>query len=521
MSTWPTRRSIFSVEKTHNGLFPGDEIEGATPTVNVNGDLDVHPNRIHTTQVAGDVREFTLPANIRLSAGQTYHWGIEVVDTAGVSQRASFPYRAPIATADQQNRFSSVTLITHGRELPYVDQSVTEDYLELARSVAKMSGGAVAVYDPATGLWKDDNPSDSILASINRGGSLVLVADWAKDSAISDSGFAEAAADAMFASLMTLNEGLFPFNDQIIDPVLGSPLHFIGFGRGASVNTEILQRLGVYFGSTTADVHVTTLDPHDFDQDSLNLSARNYLDLMKEFSPTFDFLTLLSPDETITDIVQTLTDTASIKYGDLDDPQVTTWDNVTFADNYYQQAAGETEQDTDDDLDDLSFTVNGRAVAGADIDVRLGGGPLANEHRSGFFADDKRNLVHQRVKAWYAGTVDTSLNVFPSEKAGRLVETVRRSGRPDRPRLARTWYGGGLQSAVVSRRRTERSELGRRRCRLVLLGARRRNAASTQWNGHSHTGQHVEQRSRCADHRRTDARRADRLQRTFRYQFAA
>lgn len=406
-----------SVKRPGKGLFPSDALAGVTPVLNDNGDFDVHPHRIVTTRLPPDARSYTVPSDVPLTAGQTYYFGLEVVEASGVVQRAYFEHLAPIATAVDPNTFSSVTFITHGGELPYVDRKTPEDYLELARSIAKASDGVVARYDPKTGVWNEDAAGARIRDALGRGASLVLVADWATDSAISDSGFSEAAADAMFASLVALNDGLFRFSEDIVDPILRSPLHFIGFGRGASVNAEIVQRLGTFFRSITTDIHVTTLDPHDFDQDSLNLSARNYLDLMKEFSPTFDFLSLLVADETVTDIVQTLTDTSRILYGDLADPEVVSWTNVAFADNFYQTTANSNQQDTGDDIDDLSFTANGRALAGADVNVFLGGGPLAAEHRSGFFADDKRNLVHQRVKAWYAGTLDASLDMFPSTDA--------------------------------------------------------------------------------------------------------
>jgi hypothetical protein len=405
-----------SSESPGNGLFPGDAVEGATPIANANGDLDVHPHRIVTTRLSTDARSFTVPSDVRLTAGQTYYFGLEVTEASGVVQRAYFEHLTPVAVAIDVNTFSNVTFITHGGELPYVDRNTPEDYLDLARGIAKASDGVVAKYDPKTGRWNTVSPGARIDDALTRGASLVLVADWATDSAISDSGFSEAAADAMFAALVALNDGLFPFSEEIVDPILRSPLHFIGFGRGASVNTEIIQRLGTFFRSITTDIHVTTLDPHDFDQDSLNLSARNYLDLMKEFSPTFDFLSLLAADETVTDVVQTLTDTSRLLYGDLDDPEAVSWLNVTFADNYYQTTANPNQQ-AGNDLEDLSFTANGRALAGADVNVHLGGGPLAAEHRSGFFADDKRNLVHQRVKAWYAGTLDASLDMFPSIQA--------------------------------------------------------------------------------------------------------
>jgi hypothetical protein len=88
------------------------------------------------------------------------------------------------------------------------------------------------------------------------------------DSAITDSGFSEAAADAVFASLLDLNM-------QLSGKVFNSPMHLIGFNRGTVVTSEIVQRLGVYFptigtGGDT-DLHMTLIDPHDQKQESLDV----------------------------------------------------------------------------------------------------------------------------------------------------------------------------------------------------------------------------------------------------------
>src|SRR4029453_17088006 len=88
-----------------------------------------------------------------------------------------------------------------------------------------------------------------------------------------DSGFAEAAADALFATLVQLDKGLG-------GKLLKSPVHLVGFNRGAVVNTEIAQRLGTYFPGTVPDLQVTTLDPHDTAQGSLDIPLADYLKLL-------------------------------------------------------------------------------------------------------------------------------------------------------------------------------------------------------------------------------------------------
>jgi DNA/RNA endonuclease G (NUC1) len=156
----------------------------------------------------------------------------------------------------------------------------------------------------------------------------VLVNDWAQnnESSVPDSGFTEAAADAFYASLLQLDLALGGGIGEI-DPqgrqlfydsqgklirkqgdLFNSPLHFIGFSRGTVVNSELVQRLLTAFpnaGGTNEinrDVQVTTIDPHDFDQESLELPViggfRNFYE-----------------------------------------PKVQTWEGITFADNYYQTTA--------------------------------------------------------------------------------------------------------------------------------------------------------------------------------------
>ena len=96
--------------------------------------------------------------------------------------------------------------------------------------------------------------------------------------------------------------------------LFNSPLHFIGFSRGTVVNSEIIQRLGTFFpeaGGTNAsnrDLQMTTLDPHDFNQPSLEVAA-----VQIPFGPRI-----------------------ALDYSNFFEPKVQVWDGVTFADNYYQ-----------------------------------------------------------------------------------------------------------------------------------------------------------------------------------------
>ena len=59
-------------------------------------------------------------------------------------------------------------------------------------------------------------------------------------------------------------------------------MHLIGFSRGTSVTSEIAQRLVTYFPAGAAggiaNLHMTTLDPHDFEQASLDVPLDKIID---------------------------------------------------------------------------------------------------------------------------------------------------------------------------------------------------------------------------------------------------
>jgi len=169
-------------------------------------------------------------------------------------------------------------------------------------------------YDHARGGF---HASQSVLptpAQQDASGEIVLLFDWSLASRQVSEGWAESSGDALFSMLVDL---------ELVDPATGSgvPLHVIGAGMGASVASEAVERLG-YFD---VDVdHLTYLDPHDFDQGLVYDSAQD-----------FDSLAQLPG------------------YG------VAVWDNVDFADVYYQ-----TRATNGPDLSD-SLVPAGRPIPGA------------------------------------------------------------------------------------------------------------------------------------------------------------
>ena len=341
---------------------------------------DFNPNRILTAtwkpaggwvwnggdRLIGDNNNFTLDPNLTLTAGQTYYWAVEAINAEGERNLDFGEFNTQLESA--LSPFRSVTVLTHGFTPPIVAEAVIPpNFFDIANNIADAGGGGLILrYDKGTGFWVPVDKYGVVMPDFPAGQnpatttdyleqlatyisdnysdkSLVLLPDWAQnnESSVPDSGFTEGAADAFYASLVQLDQALggtigepdpqgrprfYDSQGKLIrqqGDLFDSPMHFIGFSRGTVVNSEIVQRLLTAFpnpGGTTQfdqDFHVTTIDPHDFDQESLELPViggfRNFYE-----------------------------------------PKVQTWEGITFADNYYQTTANPTGLG--------SFTPNGRNI---------------------------------------------------------------------------------------------------------------------------------------------------------------
>jgi DNA/RNA endonuclease G (NUC1) len=340
---------------------------------------DFNPNRILTAtwkpaggwvwnggdRLVADNDNFTLDPNLTLTSGQTYYWAVEAINAEGERNLDFGEFNTQLESSFYP--FRSVTVLTHGFTPPIVAEAVIPpNFFDIANNIADSGGGGLILrYDKGTGFWVPVDKYGVVMPDFPAGQnpatttnyleqlatyisdnysdkSLVLLPDWAQnnESSVPDSGFTEGAADAFYASLVQLDQALGGTIGEL-DPQGGprfydsqgklirqqgdlfdSPMHFIGFSRGTVVNSEIVQRLLTAFpnaGGTTQfdqDFHVTTIDPHDFDQESLELPViggfRNFYE-----------------------------------------PKVQTWEGITFADNYYQTTAAPGL---------LSFTPNGRNI---------------------------------------------------------------------------------------------------------------------------------------------------------------
>ncbi|MEZ6120462.1 MAG: hypothetical protein R3C28_28345 [Pirellulaceae bacterium] len=132
---------------------------------------------------------------------------------------------------------------------------------------------------------------------------IIIQFDWAEESNELSSGWGEAAGDALF-SLIT---GLGLVNPA--EPSIAPALHFIAHSFGSAVTSEAIERLSFY--DVPVD-QVTLLDPHDFDESGIPVDEDQRLFELGQPQQT--------PDGT------PLTE----GYG------ATVWDNVAFADVYYQ-----------------------------------------------------------------------------------------------------------------------------------------------------------------------------------------
>lgn len=389
-----------SVFPQGKGLLPDDRWSGLNPTV----EKDYNPNRVLTAQwkngtwtwnggnKAGSSEEFTLSNDRILTAGQEYHWAVEAVtnkrERKVVTDKFKTLLPAPISGG---NTFSSVTVLTRGLEPQ--SNLIDRQFEQMASHLTK-ENGLVMRYDRATNKWGWLNFDGSTTFSPpthKLGAPLILIPGWEQppEATAFNSGFTEAAADAFFASLVALNQSL-------ENTLFNSPMHFLGFGQGTAINNEIVQRLGSYFplaggiSLVNRDLQMTTIDPHDFDQDYLVGSLKSFRD-----------------------------------------PEVRIWENVTYADNYYQDVPALDTQETN--------TRPGRRIAEADWNVHLGGSDGLN--RIGFTEHSTDGKPQMHAVTWYGGTTNLSGSQLPSKHGERIYRRLGdleldSSGNPTTP----TWY---------------------------------------------------------------------------------
>lgn len=260
---------------------------------------------------------------------------------------------------DRRMLVAGVTVITHGAQffggLP--DWTVAMGQAILDRADGDLAGrnvGSIFQHNPATGQWAPVgaaawNNSNSVSDQI------VLLYDWSDESATLADGWLEAAADNLYASLLAVNDNLagalhdISFFDAALAAGGGGGLldfHFIGHSRGGVLNSLVAERFDHDFGELTID-HVTTLDAHPAGP----MSDPGYV----ATNPSLN-------------------------------SRVFTYDNVRFADNYYQNKGS---------YEPASFDFDGVMADGAyNFQIPT---PVLENGGSG--------IEHSDVHSWYYGTI--------------------------------------------------------------------------------------------------------------------
>ena len=415
-----------SVFPERKGLLPGDRWPGLEDLTSAQ---DYNPNRILTAKwskntgnwtwngesKSGNFEEFALPPSLMLTAGQKYHWAVEALGEngkqLGIGQPVTGEFKTLLPTVKNSNTFSSVTVLTRGLDPgePEHSQLIDNQLNGVAKHIYK-EGGAVQKYNSATGKWQSVIPQgndwifNNAVQPPQYGKPLVLLANWMDEiqpHQLYSSGFTEAAADVLFASMVQLdlenggqvgNQGiLYDSTGKLIrtqGAVFNSPLHFVGFGQGALVNSEIVQRLGTFFPNAggpalrNRDLQMTTVDPY-------------------QYNPSDGFT-----------------------FDNVPNPLVRTWENVTYADNYFQK-------------NDAGDYRKGEELFDVDWNVEL-------TNLAGFDTNQQINNSGTTAMTWYAGTANLSTNStsqipqINGDKIKRRLGDLELDGlgNPTKP----TWY---------------------------------------------------------------------------------
>ena len=248
---------------------------------------------------------------------------------------------AALALPVPQARAGGVTVITHG-----FNSDITSWILPMAsrfRGHPGFPGSDLTCYEieitaSGGGFAATATRLDGPAPDLSDSGEIVIKLDWSSI----DTGQASTGEVAAAAASALLSTGLIPENDG--RPLADLPLHLIGHSRGASVVSEISRQLGKRGVSVD---HLTLIDPVPISGDAA----------------------------------------------------VTVWENVLYADNFYQRLNAL-----------LGFDPMGNAVAGA-YNRRLVNLNGANAS------------AHSDVHLWYHGTVELGANATDSQQT--ITSTIR------------------------------------------------------------------------------------------------
>jgi len=244
---------------------------------------------------------------------------------------------------------AGITIVTHGAG--WYEEDITW-LTSMGYSISDRFS-IEGTYTPLGYIWIRDNETTysenlSSLEIDNFDSEFVIVLNWSDRAALWPPTTTTTVAEIFVEELLV----------NLDNKLLGTPIHLVGFSRGGSLVCEIARLLGEK--GIWVD-HVTTLDPHPVD-DVVKSQDENSNDSNK----------LTSPNGIL-------------------DPDPTTYENVIFADNYYQRHSIAINP-----WDWLDF--DGMPVFGAynrflNHDSITQGGNAGRDHYN--------------IHLWYHGTIDT------------------------------------------------------------------------------------------------------------------
>jgi len=225
---------------------------------------------------------------------------------------------------------------------------------------------------------------EGLLPSMDGGfeGEQVIAFSWIPESNESILGYAEGAADVLFARLIQGYQGNYWDLNKI---------HIIAHSRGNVVASELIQRLGFFQQDLEAEgiivdnkIHLTSLDSHPWDD------VRDDLGICDPCN---------AKDESVNngiDLIDALGSNIS--------KSVIGWSNVGFWDNYHQDECGF----------EFSFDVHDfNGLAG----TNLRGIGLSSTSLSSLFSSKE----HRKVHSWYFGTIATGCTQLPVSDGDNIL----------------------------------------------------------------------------------------------------
>ncbi|WP_442506622.1 choice-of-anchor D domain-containing protein [Novipirellula sp. SH528] len=319
--------------------------------------------------------------------------------------------RDALFAADQSSASSieGVTVLTHGFTWGNGSGDDSNYLTPIGREIVSQYGGYLVEYQVAAPgvkpTFKIEHFSGVDGDNLDE---VVLAFDWQTESSLDSSGWGEAAGDALFSTMVGLG---------LVNPEAANDLdyHFIAHSFGTAVASEAIERFARY---DVAVDHVTYLDPHDFDENGIPIDGSQEL------------WTLAEP---------------SIPTGNEDSYGVAVWDNVGFADVYYQtRSLLERRASSPNPSGDFALLLS---AGGAVVDNTLGvgvpsGRPVPGAYNVHFDGDTLDNISnssglasHDHGLVW-VGYLDSVINPTAPEFANygyQLSRLANPQSTPARP----------------------------------------------------------------------------------------